>query len=160
MNITTLNNEYSLTPSTSHDDNIISEARAILRSRLAKGTLISSPTVCFDFLELELTGLEREVMLGVWLDSEHKVIKTEMLAIGTIASATIHTREIAKQALFCNAAALIIAHNHPSGKLAFSRQDKAITERIKAAMELLDVRLLDHVLVGAGVLSMAEEGIL
>ncbi|MDP6375106.1 MAG: DNA repair protein RadC [Pseudomonadales bacterium] len=111
------------------------------------------------FLASELGGEEREVFAGLFLDTRHHLIGFEKLFFGSVNRANVHPREVAKRALACNAAALVVAHNHPSGIAEPSAADIELTERLKRLLGELDVRLLDHVVVGADrVVSLAERG--
>lgn len=111
------------------------------------------------YLQTELEHREREIFLVLFLDNQHCLIKTEEMFLGTINSASVYPREIIKTALYCNAAALILAHNHPSGLAEPSPSDKQITEKIKNAAELMEIRILDHFVIGKGsYFSFAEQG--
>ncbi|EIJ71796.1 RadC family protein [Pasteurella bettyae] len=111
------------------------------------------------YLQSSLESKEREIFLVLFLDNQHRLIKQEEMFLGSINSATIHPREIIKSALYCNAAALILAHNHPSGRSEPSQSDKNITEKIQQAANLVDIRLLDHFVIGKGnYFSFAEQG--
>ncbi len=134
-------------------------ARRHLASRLARGDAMASPADTRHYLTARLRGCEREVFACLFLDSRHRVTGFEELFHGTIDGASVHPREVVKRALARNAAALIVAHNHPSGIAEPSRADRAITERLREALALVDVRLLDHVVVGDGeTASFAERG--
>ena len=107
----------------------------------------------------KLGGLEREVFAAVFLDTRHRLIEYAELFQGTIDGAEVHPREVVRKALRCNAAAVIVAHNHPSGVVDPSAADRVVTTRLKQALALVDVRLLDHFIVGGRQsLSMAEKG--
>lgn len=113
------------------------------------------------FLQTELSQEEREVFLVLFLDNQHRLIKKERLFSGTINVTGVYPREIIKAGLYCNAAALILAHNHPSGDVSPSNADKHITEKIIAAAQLVEMRVLDHVIIGKGKsFSFAECGLL
>jgi DNA repair protein RadC len=133
--------------------------RRYLESRLRRGTPLSSPTDTRRFLTARLRRHEHEVFACLFLDNRHRLIRFEELFRGTVNGASVHPRVIAKRALHHNAAAVIIAHNHPSGVAEPSQADRAITERIRDAMALIDVRLMDHFVVGDGeIVSFAERG--
>ncbi|WP_386687806.1 DNA repair protein RadC [Lonepinella sp. MS14437] len=102
------------------------------------------------YLQAEMEHYEREVFLVLFLDNQHRLIKQEDMFLGSVNSASIHPREIIKTALYCNAVALILAHNHPSGLANPSESDKLITKKIKQAAELMDIRVLDHFIIGKG----------
>lgn len=122
---------------------------------------ISNPEDTKKFLRLKRTHLEHEVFAVIFLDNRHQTIKYEEMFRGTIDGASVYPREIIKRALQLNAAALIIAHNHPSGVTEPSKADEAITLRIKDACALVDVRLLEHIIVGlTDSTSLAERGVL
>src|SRR5690606_26633971 len=113
------------------------------------------------YLKLQLAGYENEVFFCIFLDNRHRVIDARCLFEGTINGASVHVREIVKETLKLNAAALIVAHNHPSGVAEPSQADIAITRHIKEALALIEVRLLDHlVIAGVDVTSLAERGVL
>lgn len=102
------------------------------------------------YLQTELAHREREIFLVLFLDNQHRLIKKEEMFLGTIHSAQVHPREIIKAALYCNAAALILSHNHPSGVSEPSHADRMITVKIQQAAELMDIRVLDHIVIGKG----------
>jgi DNA repair protein RadC len=130
-----------------------------LECRLRRGTALGSPADTRQFLTARLRHHEQEVFACLFLDNRHRLIAFEELFRGTVNGASVHPREIAKRALHHNAAAVIIAHNHPSGVAEPSQADRAITARIRDAMALIDVRLIDHFVVGDGeIASFAERG--
>lgn len=132
-----------------------------LYARLAAGEGLSDPNATRRFLKSKLRGYEREVFACLFLDNQHRVLEYEELFFGTIDGASVHPREVVKRCLFHNAAAVIFAHNHPSGVAEPSQADQRITERLKSALALVDVRVLDHMIVGdADVLSFAESGLI
>ncbi len=136
-------------------------ARRYLEATLRRGDVIASPADTRRYLSARLRGHQREVFGCLFLDNRHRVLGFEELFYGTIDSAAVHPREIVKRALACNAAALILAHNHPSGVAEPSRADAALTARVRDALALVDVRVLDHFVVGDGeVVSLAERGLL
>ena len=125
------------------------------------GTAIRSPADTEEFLRLKLSGLPHEVFAIVYLDNRHRVLGFQELFRGTIDGTSVYPREVVKEALTINAAAVILAHNHPSGIAEPSQADERITKRIKSALELVDIRLLDHVIVGAGTAtSLANRGLI
>jgi DNA repair protein RadC len=122
---------------------------------------LSSPKAMGDMLRLRIGDREREVFCVVYLDSQHSLIDVEELFFGTIDAAAIYPREVAKSALARNAAAVCLGHNHPSGVADPSAADKQITERLKDTMALLDIRVLDHIIVGPReTYSFAENGLI
>ncbi|MCU7867427.1 MAG: DNA repair protein RadC [Candidatus Thiodiazotropha sp. (ex Lucinoma borealis)] len=143
------------------DDEIISSAKLILRERFKRGIEITNPTTSKDYVHLELAEHEQEVFACIFLDNRHRVILFEKLFFGTLADANVHPREVVKRTLELNAGAVILAHNHPSGIAEPSIADRSITKRLQNALELIDVRVLDHIVVGAEeVVSFAERGLL
>ena len=140
-------------------DEIIEAARAVASQRMQRGASFVNPAESGRFFMDKLGGLEREVFAAVFLDTRHRLIEYAELFQGTIDGAEVHPREVVRHALRCNAAAVIVAHNHPSGTLDPSAADRAVTERLKQALALVDVRVLDHVIVGGcETLSLAERG--
>ena len=121
----------------------------------------SSSAVTRQYLQINLQGLQQEVFVCLFLDNQHRLLAKETLFRGTIDGASVYPREVAKRALFHNAAALIFAHNHPSGVAEPSQADIQITRRLKEALDLLGVRTLDHLIVGDGeITSLAENGLI
>jgi len=132
-----------------------------LLATLARGSPLSSPAATRDYLVSVLRHRSREVFLCLFLDTRHRVIASEELFHGTIDAASVHPREVVKCALSHNAAAVIAAHNHPSGVSEPSAADHAVTDRLRSALALVDIRLLDHFIVGEGPpISLAERGLL
>ena len=123
------------------------------------GSALANPRATRDFLRMRLRDLPHEVFCCVYLDNRHRVIAFEELFRGTIDGASVHPREVVKQALARNAAAVILVHNHPSGLAEPSQADELITRRLKEALGLVDIRVLDHLVVGDAVCeSFAERG--
>lgn len=143
-----------------NEEAILAAAARIIDRRLIREGVITCPASTGRLLKLRLSGMTREVMLVLYLDSRHHIICIQENSIGTLTSCAVYPREIAREALRLNAAALILAHNHPSGSSEPSYADKEITERIRAALTLLDIRLLDHMVVADTVTSFAERGLL
>jgi DNA repair protein RadC len=136
-------------------------ARRTLREKLDAGAALSAPQTVRDYLRLMLHGRPHEVFVAVFLDAQHRVVASEELFRGTLTQTSVYPREIVKRALHFNAAAVIFAHNHPSGVAEPSRADEALTAALKQALALVDVRVLDHFIVaGDGALSFAERGLL
>jgi DNA repair protein RadC len=128
---------------------------------LCAGDILSSPGETRRFLQYHLGAHPREVFCCIFLDSQHRVLRCEDLFFGTLDGAAVYPREVAVRALQYNAAAVIFAHNHPSGVAEPSSADRRITERLCSALGLLDIRVLDHIIVGRGrEFSFAEEGLL
>jgi DNA repair protein RadC len=135
-------------------------ARRQLAETLRAGPSLASPRATRDFLSSQLRDLEHEVFCCLYLDKRHRLIQFQELFRGTIDGASVHPREIVKLALQRNSAAVIIAHNHPSGVAEPSQADEVITQRIKEALALVDIRLLDHIIIGDGSsVSLAERGL-
>jgi DNA repair protein RadC len=142
-------------------DQIISRALRILDARLRDAPVLSAPGTVRDFLRLKLQEREHEVFVCVFLDAQHRVLAVEELFRGTLTQTSVYPREVVKTALQHNAAALIFAHNHPSGVAEPSRADELLTQALKQALSLVDVRVLDHFVIGSGAaLSFAERGLL
>lgn len=140
-------------------EQILEIERRVVDLQVRDGMLFSSPAVVKSFLGTKLAGYEREVFVMLSLDTRHRFLDFVELFYGTIDGAEVHPREVVKRALRCNAAAVIIAHNHPSGDAEPSAADRAITARLKQALALVDVRLLDHfVVAGPNIVSLAERG--
>lgn len=134
-------------------------ARRYLETPLQRDDLLDSPTAARDYLRARLGHRQREVFACLFLDTRHRVIQYSELFHGTIDGAAVHPREIVREALAHNAAAVILAHNHPSGVAEPSDADRRITDRIRESLALVDVRVLDHIVVGDTlVVSLAERG--
>ncbi len=134
---------------TRRDDAIIRRALAILEGRLrAGGPQLSSPQATADYLRLRLAEAEHEVFAVLWLDAQNVLIEYQELFRGTVTQTVVFPREVAKEALRCNAAGAIIAHNHPSGTAEPSRPDLALTREVMRVLALVDVRVVDHVIIG------------
>jgi DNA repair protein RadC len=141
-------------------EEIISAAREHMSRRVRRGTQLSSPKATRDYLTLKLGTLEREVFAVIFLDKRHRLISYQEMFQGTIDGASVHPREVVKEALKQNAAAVILAHPHPSGVAEPSQADELITTRLRDALNLIDVRILDHIIVAGGdTTSMAEMGL-
>ena len=140
---------------------IIKAADTIIKKRVTKGFVFSGSVSAANYCRSLLLGLEQEVFICLFLTNQHRLIESEELSRGTIDSASVYPREVVKRVLHHNAAAVIFAHNHPSGINEPSGSDIGITSRLKDALRLIDVRVLDHVIIGDGLpLSMAEIGLL
>lgn len=140
---------------------IISAARRAMTRRVRRGATMVSPRAVQEFLTIKLGALEHELFAVLLLDTRHRLIDYVELFRGTIDGASVHPREVVKLALARNAAALVLAHPHPSGSAEPSRADELISRRLTEALALVDIRVLDHVIVAGGVAtSMAERGLL
>jgi len=143
------------------DDQVLKRALRILGREMQARDVMGSPQAVKDYLCLLLFGRDHEVFVVMFLDAQNRVIKTEEMFRGTLTQTSVYPREVVKTALALNAASVILSHNHPSGCCEPSRADEALTQTLKAALALIDVRVLDHVLVSAGTaLSFAEKGLL
>ncbi len=140
-------------------DELIGLARDYIQSQFDLGVAFESPQLVRDFWITKLGMREKEVFCVAYLNNQHQLIECEELFHGTINSASVHPREVVKNSLRHNAAAVIIAHNHPSGKPEPSGADRQITTKLRDALGLVDIRLLDHFIVGGGeTTSFAERG--
>jgi DNA repair protein RadC len=140
---------------------VLEMARRALKEEIGKGDALSSPQTVRDYLRLHLQGLPHEVFVGLFLDSQNRVTATEELFRGTLTQTSVYPREVVKRALHHNAAGVIFAHNHPSGAAEPSNADQVLTQSLKSALALVEVRVLDHFIVGSGAaLSFAERGLL
>jgi DNA repair protein RadC len=136
-------------------------ARRTLQEQLRSGTALTSPAAVRDYLRLAIGSREYEVIVCLWLDAQHRVISFQEPFRGTLTQTSVYPREIVKAALAANAAAVIFAHNHPSGAAQPSQADELLTRNLKEALALVDVKVLDHFIVaGAHSLSFAERGLL
>lgn len=136
-------------------------ARRHYQELMACDSALANPTAVRQFLQMRLRDLPYEVFCCVWLDNRHRSIAFDELFRGTLDGAAVHAREVVKTALARNAAGVIVAHNHPSGLAEPSLADEQVTRRLKEALALIDVRLMDHLVIGDGVCeSFAERGLL
>jgi len=136
-------------------------ARRYFDESLPVGEVIRSPTDTEQFLKARMQHLDHELFCCLFLDNRHRVLAFDELFRGTIDGTSVYPREVVKEALAINAAAVILAHNHPSGVAEPSQADERITKRLKSALELVDIRLLDHLIIGDGrATSLAARGIL
>lgn len=138
----------------------IREALTLLECQLREpGASFTSSNAVRDWLRLNLATLEREEFTALFLDNQHRLIAHETLFTGTINHTQVHPREVVKAGLKHNCAAVIVAHSHPSGEAEPSQADRKITERLRAALELVEIRLLDHLVVGGmEIISFSERG--
>jgi DNA repair protein RadC len=136
-------------------------ARRALAQRLSAAPVFDSPQMVKDYLQLHLGSLPHEVFAVLFLDAQHRLIKLDQMFSGTLGQTSVYPREVVKLALARNAGAVILAHNHPSGVAEPSRADEFLTQALKSALALVDVRVLDHLVIGHGqVVSFAERGLL
>lgn len=142
-------------------EEVLSHARRVLANRVRRGATMSSPQAVKDHLRMELGALEHEVFCVLFLDAQHRIIALKQMFRGTVSQTSVYPREVVKEALAVNAAAVILAHNHPSGSVEPSLADEFLTQTLKTALALVDVRVLDHLVVaGADVCSFAERGLI
>ncbi|AVO34207.1 RadC family protein [Ottowia oryzae] len=140
---------------------VLELARRALAEQLRTQPVFETPGAVKDYVQLQLGQRPHEVFAVLFLDSQHRLIALEELFRGTLSQTSVYPREVALRALHHHAAAVVLAHNHPSGSVRSSRADEVLTQTLKTALSLLDVRVLDHVIVGPGqALSMAEQGLL
>lgn len=140
---------------------VLAMARRHLNEELRSGEALTSPELTRDFLASQLRDQPQEIFAALFLDNQHRVIRYEELFRGTLDGASVYPREVVKRALALNAGALIFAHNHPSGSNQPSAADRQLTERLKQALGLIDIRVLDHFIIGEGpAYSFAEHGLL
>ena len=142
-------------------DQILAAARQHIAQRFRRGASLTSPALMRDFLRLRLGTREFETFCCLFLDNRHRLIEFVELFRGTIDGASVHPREVVKEALKRNAAAVIFVHPHPSGVAEPSQADEMITRRLRESLSLLDIRVLDHLIVaGDEVISFAERGLI
>ena len=140
---------------------VLELARRALAQQLSERAAFDSPQAVKDYLQLHLGAKKHEVFAVLFLDAQHRLLALEELFRGTLTQTSVYPREVVLRALHHHAAAVVLAHNHPSGSAQPSRADEALTQALKAALALVDVRVLDHIVIGAGqTLSMAEQGLL
>lgn len=150
------------TPQRTREDRAIYRAMRLLEGRLREpGEMFGSPGAVRQFLTLRLAQEEREVFTALWLDAQHSMIAADDLFHGTLTQTSVYPREVVKRSLQLNAAAVIFAHNHPSGATEPSQSDKLLTDALKQALSLVEVRVLDHFIVARNrTLSFAEQNLL
>ncbi len=140
---------------------VLELARRALAEQLRERAALDSPQAVKDYLQLQLASKKHECFAVLFLDNQHKLLALEEMFRGTLAQTSVYPREVVLRALHHHAAAVVLAHNHPSGTVQPSRADETLTQALKAALALVDVRVLDHVIVAQGqTLSMAEKGLL
>lgn len=143
------------------DEEIVTAALRIVAKKMRSAPVLSHPRATRDYVTLRFADLEHEVFAILFLDNRHRVIAFEELFRGTVDGASVHPREVVKRVLCHNASAVIFTHNHPSGVAEPSQADQLITRRLKDALSLIEVRVLDHLVVGGTVVeSFAERGLL
>ena len=146
-----------------HEDKLlIAQALKVLEERaIYQGAaLLTSPSAVREYLRLKIAPLEHEVFMCLFLDAQNRLIESEILFTGSLTQTSVYPREVVKKALAHNAGAVIFAHNHPSGNREPSNADQVLTANLKNALAMVDVRVLDHFVVGDGVTSFSERGLL
>jgi len=141
-----------------NEEIVLATATRIIDRRLVRHGLIGKPADIAKLLRDRLAWRTEEVLFAVYLDARHQIIDVQEAFRGTLTGCAVYPRELAREALRLNAAAMIIAHNHPSGTSEPSSADRELTERVRQALALLDIRLLDHLVIGTDVTSFAERG--
>lgn len=142
-------------------DEILAAAAMVMESKISYGDVFSSPNAVKDYLRFRLGAEEREHFMVLFLNSQNGLIESDKMFSGTVTQTSVYPREIVRKALKLNACAVILAHNHPSGTLQPSRADETLTQSLKSALSLVDVRVLDHIIVSpAGSYSFAETGLI
>jgi DNA repair protein RadC len=140
---------------------VLEMSRRALKEDMQSGNVLNSPRAVREYLQLSLRARHQEVFVALFLDAQHRVIASEELFQGTLTQTSVYPREVVKRALYHNAAAIIFAHNHPSGVAEPSQSDQVLTDALMQALQLVDVRVIDHFIVaGASCLSFAEKGML
>jgi DNA repair protein RadC len=140
---------------------VLEMSRRALQEKLQTGDILNSPRAVRDYLQLLLRARQQEVFVALFLDTQHRVLAVEELFQGTLSQTSVYPREVVKRALAHNAAAVLFAHNHPSGVAEPSHADELITRVLKQALALVEVRVLDHFIVAGGATpSFAERGLL
>ena len=142
-------------------DEVLCQARRVLASRVRRGATMSSPQAVKDYLRVQIGALDHEVFSVIFLDAQHRIVALREMFRGTLAQTSVYPREVVKEALALNAAAVLLAHNHPSGVAEPSRSDEFLTQTLKTALALVDVRVLDHfVVAGADVVAFSDRGLI
>jgi len=143
------------------DDEVIAAALRILEKRIREGDCLASPQAVREYLRLAIGDREREVFVVVLLDAQNRVLATEELFAGTLTQTSVYPREVVKVALQWNAGAVVLAHNHPSGVAEPSQADQLLTQTLRRALDLVDVKVLDHFIVTRGAcVCFSERGLL
>ena len=138
---------------------ILAEAEAILRKRWTRGGVLDDPRASADWLRVHCAGMVAEVFGVIFLDNRHRILTTRELFRGTLDGASVPPREVVRAVLECNAAAVVLWHNHPSGSAEPSAADVALTQTLKQALDLIGCRVLDHLIAGETVTSLASRGL-
>lgn len=142
-------------------DDILEAARQVIDRKMRRGAEFTSAAAVKEYLRTKLASFEHEVFVVLFMDTRHRLIEYREMFHGTIDGASVYPREVVKEALRLNAAAVVVSHNHPSGNPEPSAADRALTQRLKEALGLVDVRVLDHIIVaGNETASFAEHGLI
>lgn len=142
-------------------EEVLCQARRVLAQRVRRGATMTSPQAVKDYLRVQIGVLGHEVFSVIFVDAQHRILALREMFRGTLTQTSVYPREVVKEALALNAAAVFLAHNHPSGVAEPSRADEFLTQSLKTALALVDVRVLDHfVVAGADVVSFAERGMI
>ena len=142
-------------------EEVLQRARQVLSHRVRRGATMSSPQAVKDFLRMGIGTLEHEVFAVLFLDARHRLIVIKEMFRDSVSQTSVYPREVVKEALMLNAAAVILAHNHPSGVAEPSRADEVLTQSLKAALAMVEVMVLDHLVVSAvETVSFAERGLI
>ena len=139
-------------------ETVFTEARKLSSYRLRRGTVITSPAEAKEAIGIKLTGLEYELFACLFLDSKHQVLAWREMFRGSVNRTSVHPREIVKEALGLNASAVILAHNHPSGSIEPSSEDVELTRTLTEILKVIDVRVLDHLIIGDEITALSETG--
>ncbi len=140
---------------------VMEMARRALAQQMAAGPMFDAPGRVKDYIALQLGGRVQEVFAVLFLDAQQRLLRMEEMFHGTLTQTSVYPREVLRRALALNAAAVVLAHNHPSGVAEPSRADEYLTRSLQSALKMIDVRVLDHIVVGQGqAVSMAERGLL
>lgn len=139
-------------------DTVLIEARRLSSYQLRRGVSITSPAAAKDAIATKLIGLEHEMFACLFLDSKHQVLAWQEMFRGSVNKATVHPREVVKEALRLNASAIILAHNHPSGNSTPSPEDIDLTKKLQEILKIIDVKVLDHLIIGDDITALSESG--
>lgn len=137
---------------------IFTEAKRLSKSLLKRGAVMKSAVYAKEAIQCKFSGYQFEMFACIFLDSKHRILEFQEMFRGSVNCATIHPREVVKEALRVNAAAVILVHNHPSGEIDPSQPDIELTTKLKDILQVIDVKVLDHLIVGDTILSMADSG--
>lgn len=143
------------------EEDILAAAAKVMEGRVRYGTVFDSPQAVKEYLRMSIGAADREHFKVVFLDSQNRLIESVVMFSGTLSQTSVYPREVVKKALELNAGSVILCHNHPSGSLVPSRSDEYLTKTLKDSLQLVDVRVLDHIIVShTGTCSFAERGLL